>query len=40
VFFFFLTRGTFYFQDFCLILFSEFFHIFVQLLFCILYCHL
>jgi hypothetical protein len=28
-----LTKETFYFQDFCFILFSEVFHIFVQLLF-------
>jgi hypothetical protein len=35
-----LTKGTFYFQDFCLIHFSEVFHIFVQLLFSILCCHL
>jgi hypothetical protein len=26
-------KGTFYFQDFCLILFSEVFHVFGQLLF-------
>jgi hypothetical protein len=35
-----LTKGTFCFQDFCLIIFSEVFHIFVQLLFYILCCHL
>jgi hypothetical protein len=33
-----LFEGTFCFQDFCLILFSEVFHIFVQLLFHILCC--
>jgi hypothetical protein len=33
-----LTKGTFYFQDFCLILFTEVFHIFVQLIFYILCC--
>jgi hypothetical protein len=36
--FFCLTKGTFYFQDFCLILFSEVFHIFVQILIYILCC--
>jgi hypothetical protein len=34
-----LTKGTFYFQNFCLILFSEVFHMFVQLLFYI-FCFL
>jgi hypothetical protein len=33
-----LSKGTFYFQDFCLILSSEVFHIFVQLLFYIFCC--
>jgi hypothetical protein len=32
-----LTKGTFYFQEFCWILFSDVFHIFVQLLFYILF---
>jgi hypothetical protein len=37
LYFFYLIKGTFYFQDFCLILFSEGFHIFVQLLLYILF---
>jgi hypothetical protein len=36
----FLTKGTFYFKDFCLVLFSEVFHIFVQFLCFILCCYL
>jgi hypothetical protein len=35
-----LNKETFYFQYFCLILFSEVFHIFLQLLFYILCCYL